>query len=94
MWAHGLVYDLAVEVFLVTRSLAPEHRGTLAATVESAALNAAQRSIAGERQAAIRALSQLRMLIRFALDVGAFSDEAHRHLEVSLVRARRSPGLS
>jgi DNA-binding response OmpR family regulator len=92
--AHGLVYDLAVEVFLVTRGLTPEHRGTLAAAIESAALTAAQRSIAGERDEVIGALGQLRMLIRFALDVGDFSDEAHRHLEVSLVRARRSLGLT
>ena len=92
--AHGLIYDLAVEVFLVTRSLTPEHRGTLAAAVESVALTAAQRSIAGDKQEVIDALTQLRMLIRFALDVGDISDEAHRHLELSLVRARRSLGLS
>jgi CheY-like chemotaxis protein len=92
--AHGLVYDLAVEVFLVTRGLPAEHRGTLAAAVESAALTAAQRSIAGERDDVIKALGELRMLIRFALDVGDIPDEAHRHLEVSLVRARRSLGLT
>jgi hypothetical protein len=33
------------------------------------------------------------MLIRFARDLGDFSDAVHRHLEAQIVTARRSVGL-
>jgi hypothetical protein len=33
------------------------------------------------------------MLIRFARDLGDFSDAVHRHLEAQVVAARRSAGI-
>jgi hypothetical protein len=33
------------------------------------------------------------MLVRFARDLGDFSDPVHRHIETQIVKARRSAGL-
>jgi len=90
---HGLLYDLAIEVFKATRAMGSEARTTLAPALESAALAAVQKGVSGEKAEVIRALNHLRMLIRFARDLGDFSDSVHRHLETQIVTARRSVGL-
>jgi DNA-binding response OmpR family regulator len=91
---HGLLYDLAIEVFKATRAMASEARTTLAPALEAAALAAVQKGVSGEKAEVIRALNHLRMLIRFARDLGDFSDSVHRHLEAQIVTARRSVGLN
>jgi DNA-binding response OmpR family regulator len=91
---HGLLYDLAIEVFKATRAMGAEARSTLALALEAAALTAVQKGVAGEKSEVIRALNHLRMLIRFARDLGDFSDAVHRHLEAQIVIARRSAGVS
>jgi len=90
---HGLLYDLAIEVFKSTRAMGSEARITLAPALETAALAAVQKGVSGEKAEVIRALNHLRMLIRFARDLGDFSDSVHRHLEAQIVTARRSAGL-
>jgi DNA-binding response OmpR family regulator len=90
---HGLLYDLAIEVFKATRAMATEARSTLVPALEAAALAAVQKGVAGEKAEVIRALNHLRMLVRFARDLGDFSDAVHRHLEAQIVTARRSVGL-
>ena len=90
---HGLLYDLAIEVFKATRAMGSEARTTLAPALETAALAAVQKGVSGEKAEVIRALNHLRMLIRFARDLGDFSDSVHRHLEAQIVTARRSVGL-
>jgi DNA-binding response OmpR family regulator len=90
---HGLLYDLAIEVFKATRAMSSEARTTLAPALETAALAAVQKGVSGEKAEVIRALNHLRMLIRFARDLGDFSDAVHRHLETQIVTARRSVGL-
>jgi hypothetical protein len=92
--ASGLVYELAIEVFKATRALSPEARSTVGLTLESVALGAVQKGSAAERPEVIKALNQLRMLIRFARDLGDIGDEQHRVLESQLVRARRAHGLT
>ena len=91
---HGLVYDLGLQVFRATRTMSPEARAFLAPALEGAALTAIQRSMGGEKSEVIRALNQVRMLIRFCRDLGDLSDDAHRHLESWVVKARRSVGLA
>lgn len=91
---HGLLYDLAIEVFKATRAMGSEARTTLAPALETAALAAVQKGVSGEKAEVIRALNHLRMLIRFARDLGDFSDSVHRHLEAQIVTARRSVGLA
>jgi DNA-binding response OmpR family regulator len=91
---HGLLYDLAIEVFKATRAMASEARSTLGPALEAAALTAVQKGVAGEKPEVIRALNHLRMLVRFARDLGDFSDAVHRHLEAQIVTARRSAGLA
>ena len=59
----------------------------------AAALTAVQKGVVGEKSEVIRALNHLRMLIRFARDLGDFSDSVHRHLEAQIVVARRSAGV-
>jgi DNA-binding response OmpR family regulator len=90
---HGLLYDLAIEVFKATRVMASEAHGTLAPALEAAALTAVQKGVSGEKSEVVRALNHLRMLIRFARDLGDFSDAVHRHLEDQVVAARRSAGI-
>ena len=90
---HGLLYDLAIEVFKATRAMGSEARTTLAPALEAAALTAVQKGVSGEKAEVIRALNHLRMLIRFARDLGDFSDSVHRYLETQIVKARRSAGL-
>jgi two-component system response regulator (stage 0 sporulation protein F) len=91
---YGLVYDLALEVFKATRKFSPEARASLAPALEDAALAAIQRSVGSEKPEVIRALNQIRTLIRFSRDLGDLSDDAHRHLESWVVKARRSVGLA
>lgn len=90
---HGLLYDLAIEVFKATRAMGSEARSTLGPALEAAALTAVQRGVSGEKAEVIRALNHLRMLVRFARDLGDFSDPVHRHIETQIVKARRSIGL-
>jgi CheY-like chemotaxis protein len=87
---HGLLYDLAVEIFQATRRFRPEARGALSSALEAAALVVMQKGTASEQPEMIKVLYQLRMLIRFARDLGDLSDEQHRILEAHLVRARRA----
>ncbi|HKZ08389.1 MAG TPA: response regulator [Methylomirabilota bacterium] len=90
---HGLLYDLAIEVFKATRAMGSEARSTLGPALEAAALTAVQKGVSGEKGEVIRALNHLRMLVRFARDLGDFSDPVHRHIETQIVKARRSVGL-
>ena len=91
---HGLLYDLTVEIFKATRAMGSEAaRTTLTPALEAAALTAVQKGVVGEKSEVIRALNHLRMLIRFARDLGDFSDSVHRHLEAQIVAARRSAGV-
>ena len=90
---HGLLYDLALEVFRATRQLSAPARASLGTALETAALAAVQKGVAGDKAEVVRALNHLRMLIRFGRDLGDFSDDLHRNLEAHVVRARRSVGL-
>ena len=87
---HGLLYDLAIEIFQATRRFRPEARGALSSALESAALAIMQKGTASEQPEMVKVLYQLRMLIRFARDLGDLTDEQHRVLEAHLVRARRA----
>jgi hypothetical protein len=69
-------------------------RESLGRELEQAALVALQRGAGGEKQEVVRALNQVRTLLRFAKDLADISDDAHRVLEASVARARRSIGLS
>jgi len=90
---HGLLYDLALEVFKVARTMTSESRASLGTALESAALGAVQKGVSGEKQEVIRSLNHLRMLLRFARDLNDIPDDVHRDLEAKIVRARRSIGL-
>ena len=90
---HGLLYDLALGVFRVTRGMPPNAGASLAASLESAALALVQRGAAADKGDTVRALNQIRSLLRFAKDLGDISDDVHRALESIMVRARRSVGL-
>jgi DNA-binding response OmpR family regulator len=90
----GLLYTLALEVFRSTRPLSPEARASVGAALEQAALAAMQRGVSGEKAEVIRALNQVRNMIRFAQDLGDMSAETAGQLEEHLVLARRSVGLS
>lgn len=90
---HGLLYEVALEVFKATRAMGSEARTTLAPALESAALTAVQKGVSGEKAEVVRALNHLRMLVRFARDLGDISDPVHRHIEAHIVKARRSAGL-
>lgn len=91
---HGLLYDLALEVFRSTRAMTSESRASLGTALETAALGAVQKGVSGEKQEVIRSLNHLRMLVRFARDLDDISDPVHRRLEEQIVKARRSIGLS
>lgn len=90
---HNLLYDLALEIFRTTRALPPAGREVLGRMLEQAAMAAMQRG-ASEKQDAIRALNQIRTLLRFAKDLGDIGDEAHRRLDARVAKGRRSLGLS
>lgn len=92
--AQNLLYDLALEIFRTARALSPAARESLGRELELAALAALQRGAGGEKQDVVRALNQIRMLLRFAKDLGDIGDDAHRMLEAAVARARRSIGLS
>jgi len=90
----GLLYALALEVFRATRPFSPEARASVGTGLEQAALAAMQRGVGGEKAEVIRALNQVRNMIRFAHDLGDISDETAGRLDEHMVRARRSVGLS
>jgi CheY-like chemotaxis protein len=90
----GLLYALALEVFRTTRPFSPEARASVGAALEQAALAAMQRGVGGEKAEVIRALNQVRNMIRFAHDLGDISAETAAGLEEHMARARRSVGLS
>ena len=91
---HGLLYDLALEVFRTTRTLSASARESIAPALESAALSLVQRGGGGDKAESVRALNVIRSLLRFAKDLGDITDETHRSLESHLAKARRSVGLS
>jgi DNA-binding response OmpR family regulator len=91
---HNLLNDLALGLFRATRALSPIARETLGRELEQVALAALQRGAVGDKQEVVRALNQVRTLLRFAKDLGDISDDAHRVLEAAVARARRSVGLS
>lgn len=91
---HNLLYDLALDIFRTARALSPMARESLGRELEQTALVALQRGAGGEKQEVVRALNQVRTLLRFAKDLDDITDDAHRVLEVSVARARRSVGLS
>jgi CheY-like chemotaxis protein len=91
--SHGLLYDLALEVFRVTRGLPPVSRESVGAVLEQAALGLVQRG-GVDKTESVRTLNQIRALLRFAKDLGDITDDAHRVLESHIARARGSVGLS
>jgi CheY-like chemotaxis protein len=90
----GLLYTLALEVFRATRPFPPEARASVGAGLEQAALAAMQRGLGGEKAEVIRALNQVRNMIRFAHDLGDIGAETAGRLDEHMARARRSVGLS
>jgi len=89
-----LLYELALEVFRTTRPFSAEARASVGTALEQAALTAMQRGVGGEKAEVIRALNQVRNMIRFAQDLGDISAETADRLDEHMVRARRSVGLS
>jgi CheY-like chemotaxis protein len=90
---HGLLYDLALGVFRVTRAMPPGSRTSLAPALEGVALSLVQRGAGGDKGDTVRALNQIRSLLRFGKDLGDIPDDVHRTLESMMARARRSVGL-
>jgi len=90
----GLLYTLALEVFRATRPFSPEARASVGTGLEQAALAAMERGVGGEKAEVIRALNQVRNMIRFAHDLGDISAETAGRLDEHMARARRSVGLS
>jgi CheY-like chemotaxis protein len=90
---HGLLYELALGVFRATRAMPPGARTSLGPALEGAALSLVQRGAGGDTGETVRALNQVRSLLRFAKDLGDIPDDVHRALESLMVRARRSVGL-
>jgi len=90
----GLLYALALEVFRATRPFSSEARASVGGALEQAALTAMQRGVGGEKAEVIRALNQVRNLVRFAHDLGDLSSETAERLDEHMARARRSVGLS
>jgi len=91
---QALLYTLALEVFRATRPLTPEARASVGQALEQMAMQAMQRGVGGEKAEVIRALNQVRTLIRFAHDLGDLDAEKASELEEHVGRARRSVGLS
>jgi len=92
--AHGLLYDLALEVFRTTRALSASARESIAPALENSALSLVQRGGGGDKAETVRALNVIRSLLRFAKDLGDITDETHRLLESHIAKARLSVGLS
>jgi DNA-binding response OmpR family regulator len=92
--AHGLVYDLALEVFRTARTMSAAGRESIAPALESAALSLVQRGSGGDKAETVRTLNVIRALLRFAKDLGDITDEMHRSLESHMAKARLSIGLS
>lgn len=92
--SQNLLYDLALEIFRAARAFSPLARESVGRDLEQAALTAMQRGAGGEKHDVVRALNQIRTMLRFAKDLGDISDDAHRLLEASVAKARRSVGLS
>lgn len=91
---QALLYTLALEVFRATRPFSPEARASVGTALEQATLQAMQRGVGGEKAEVIRALNQVRNLIRFSQDLGDLDAETAARLEEHMGRARRSVGLS
>ena len=91
---HGTLYDLALAVFHATRATSPAARQLVAPAIEAVALTLVQRGSGADKAETVRALNQLRSLLRFAKDLGDLTDEVHRGLESHMARARNSVGLS
>lgn len=91
---QALLYTLALEVFRATRPLSSEARASVGQALEHMALQAMQRGVSGEKAEVIRALNQVRTLIRFAHDLGDLGAGTASELEEHVARARRSVGLS
>jgi hypothetical protein len=91
---QNLLYDLALEIFRTTRTFPPVAHESVGRDLEQAALTAMHRGAGGEKHDVIRALNQVRTMLRFAKDLGDIGDEDHRRLEASVAKARRSVGLS
>ncbi|HET8533078.1 MAG TPA: response regulator [Methylomirabilota bacterium] len=91
---QNLLYDLALEIFRTTRAFPPVARESVGRDLEQASLTAMQRGVGGEKHDVIRALNQIRTMLRFAKDLGDIGDDEHRRLEASVAKARRSVGLS
>lgn len=91
---QNLLYDLALEIFRTTRAFSPVARESVGRDLEQAALSAMQRGAGGEKHEVVRALNQIRTMLRFAKDLGDIGDDDHRRLEASVAKARRSVGLS
>jgi len=89
-----LLYTLALEVFRATRPLSPEARASVGTALEQGALQAMQRGVSGEKAEVIRALNQVRTLIRFSRDLGDLDAATATRLADFMGRARRSVGLS
>ncbi len=91
---HGLLYDLALEVFRMPRGLPAVARESLGIPLEHAAMEAIQRGGGREKIEIIRALNLVRTLLRFGRDLGDITDEDHRRLEGYVAKARRVIGLA
>jgi len=89
---HGLLYDLALEVFRITRGFTPISRESVGVVLEQAALTLVQRG-GTDKTESVRTLNHIRALLRFAKDLGDITDDAHRTLESHIARARSSVGL-
>jgi DNA-binding NtrC family response regulator len=72
----------------------PSAHESVGRDLEQAALTAMQRGAGGEKHDVIRALDQIRTMLRFAKDLGDIGDDDHRRLEASVAKARRPVGLS
>ena len=90
----GVVRAHTVEVFRATRSFSPEARASVGTALEQGALQAMQRGVSGEKAEVIRALNQVRTIIRFSKDLGDLDEATATRLEEFMGRARRSVGLS
>jgi DNA-binding response OmpR family regulator len=91
---QSLLYELALELVRAARRLTPVARESVGRELEQSALIAMQRGAGGEKHEVVRALNQIRTLLRFAKDLGDIDDDTHRKLEASVAKARRSVGLS
>ena len=90
---HGVLYDLALEVFRITRGLSPASRESVGMLLEQGALALVQRGGVVEKAETVRALNQIRAVLRFAKDLGDITDDTHRILESHIARARTVVGL-